>query len=372
VGAGLLAKSFYRFQGVSPGFDSKQLLCLELDLPRQNQYQTTEQRRRFSEQVVQQLSSLPGVTYVGVTNMRPLSHEKSFQGFRIEADSQQPNGPRQEAEYRQINPTFFSAMKIPLKQGRFFNDNDNGGQPVMIINEVFAQRFFPNKNPLDKIINFRGRQCRVVGVVGNVKTHGMGLNLVEYPPMMYEPQTQDCNYGMAFMIKTKVPPLSLAQAASEQIWQVDPDQPIRDLQTMESIAGESVAIQYVATLSTIIISAGALILSVTGIYGLMSYITNQRIREYGIRMALGAQPVNIHWLAIKRGLILTGSGLGTGLVVYLALAKSLSGMLYKVSAVDPLIILGIPLLLGLAALLGSHIPARRAAKIDPMEALRYE
>ncbi len=372
VGAGLLAKSFYRFQSVSSGFDSKQLLCIELDLPRQSQYQTIEQRRSFSEQIVRRLSNLPGVTDVGVTNMRPLSHEKSFQGFYIEADTQQPNGPRQEAEYRKINPAFFSAMKIPLKQGRFFNDNDNGSQPVMIINEVFAQRFFPNRDPLDKIINFRGRKCRVVGVVGNVKTHGLDLNLVEYPPMMYEPQTQDCDYSMAFMVKTKVPPLSLAQASSEQIWKVDPDQPIRDLQTMESIAGESVAIQYVATLSTIVIAAGALILAVTGIYGLTSYITNQRIREYGIRLALGARPENIHWLAIKRGMILTGSGLGIGLIIYLALAKSISGMLYKVSAVDPLILLGIPLLLGLTALLGSHIPARRAAKIDPMEALRYE
>ena len=141
---------------------------------------------------------------------------------------------------------------------------------------------------------------------------------------------------------------------------------------MESIAGESVAIQYVATLSTIVIAAGALILAVIGIYGLTSYISNQRIREYGIRLALGARPENIHWLAIKRGMILTGSGLGIGLTIYLALAKSLSGMLYQVSAVDPMIILGIPLLLGLTALLGSHIPARRAAKIDPMKALRYE
>ncbi len=372
VGAGLLAKSFDRFQGVSPGFDSKKLLCIELDLPSQSQYRTAEQRRNFSEQVVQRLSNLPGVTDVGVTNMRPLSHVKSFQGFRIEADTQQPNGPRQEAEYRRINPAFFSAMKIPLKQGRFFNDNDNGSQPVMIINGVFAQRFFPNRDPLDKIVNFRGRQCRVVGVVGNVKTHGMGLNLVEYPPMMYEPQTQDCDYSLAFMVRTKVPPLSLAQAANEQIWQVDPDQPIRDLQTMNSIAGESVAIQYVATLSMIVIAAGALILAVTGIYGLSSYITNQRTREYGIRLALGAQPGDIHQLAIKRGMILTGSGLCIGLVIYLALAKSLSGLLYQVSAVDPLVISGVPLLLGITALLGCHIPARRAAKIDPMEALRYE
>ena len=372
VGASLLAKSFGRFQGVSPGFNSKQLLCTELDLPKQHQYQTTEQRRNFSEQVVQRLSSLPGVTDVGVTNMRPLSHIKSFQGFRIEADTQQSNGPRQEAEYRQINPAFFSAMKIPLKHGCFFSDNDNGSQPVMIINEVFAQRFFPNQDPLDKIINFRGRQCRIVGVVGNVKTHGLGLNMVEHPPMMYEPQTQDCDYSMAFMLKTKVPPLSLAQAASEQIWQVNPDQPIRDLQTMESIAGESVAIQYVATLSMIVIATGALILAVTGIFGLTSYITNQRTREYGIRLALGAQPWNIHRLAIKKGMILAGSGLGVGLVIYLALAKSLSGLLYQVSAVDPLIVLGIPLLLGIVALLGCHIPARRAAKVDPMEALRYE
>jgi putative ABC transport system permease protein len=372
VGAGLLAKSFSRFQGVSPGFDSGQLLCIELDLPRQSQYQNSRQRMNFSEQVTQRLVNLPGVTDVGVTRMRPLSHEKSFQGFRIDADSQPSSGPRREAEYRQINPEFFSAMKIPLKQGRFFNDNDNGSQPVMIVNETFKNRFFPNQDPLGRIIHFRSRQCQIVGVVGNVKTHGMGLNLVEYPPMMYEPQTQDCDYSMAFMVKTKVPPLSLAQAASEQIWQVDPDQPIKDLRSMENIAGESVALQYVATLSMVVIAVGALLLAVTGIYGLTSYITNQRTREYGIRLALGAQPVNIHRLAIKRGMILTGSGLGIGLVIYLALAKSISGLLYHVSAVDPIIILGIPLLLGLTALLGSHIPARRAAKVDPMEALRYE
>lgn len=372
VGAGLLTKSFSRFQGVSPGFDSRQLLCIELDLPNQSQYQTVRQRRNFSEQVAQRLASLPGVTTVGVTRMRPLSHEKSFQGFGIEADSQPENGPRREAEYRQINPDFFSAMKIPLKQGRFFNDNDNGSQPVMIVNETFKNRFFPNQYPLGKIIRFRGRRCRIVGVVGNVKTHGMGLNLVEHPPMMYEPQTQDCDHSLVFMVRTKVPPLSLAQAASEQIWKVNPDQPIGDLQTMESIAGESVAIQYVATLSMSVIAIGALILAVTGIYGLSSYITNQRTREYGIRLALGAQPGNIHRLAIKRGMILTGLGLGTGLMVYLVIANSLSGLLYQVSAVDPLVIAGIPLLLGITALLGSHIPARRAAKTDPMEALRYE
>ncbi len=372
VGAGLLAKSFHRFQGVSPGFDSRQLLCIELDLPNQSQYQSSRQRKNFSEQVSRRLASLPGVTTVGVTRMRPLSNEKSFQGFGIEGYTRLPNNPRQEAEYRQINPDFFSAMKIPLKQGRIFNSNDNGSQPVMIVNEAFTNRFFPNQDPLSKIISFRSRRCQIVGVVGNVKTHGMGLNLVEHPPMMYEPQTQDCDHRMAFMVKTKVPPLSLAQAASEQIWQLNPDQPIRELRTMESIARESVAIQYVATLSTVLIAAGALLLAVIGIYGLSSYITNQRTREYGIRLALGAQPGDIHRLAIKRGLVLTGLGLGIGLTLYLAMANSLSGLLYQVSAIDPLIILGIPLILGVTALLGSHLPARRAAKTNPTEALRYE
>jgi putative ABC transport system permease protein len=372
LGAGLLAKSFSRFQGVSPGFDSRHVLCIELDLPQQGPYQTARQRRHFSEQVAQRLAVLPGVTTVGVTCMRPLSHEKSFQGFGIEADSQPAGGPRRQAEYRQINPDFFAALKIPLKQGRWFTVNDTGDQPVMVVNETFAQRFFPHQNPLGRIIRFRGRRCHIVGVVGNVKTHGMGLNLVEHPPMMYEPQTQACNRNMAFMVKTTVPPLSLAQAASEHIWQVNPDQPIRNLQTMESIAGEAVAIQYMATLSTVLIAAGALLLAVIGIYGLSSYIANQRTREYGIRLALGARPQNIHQLALKRGMILTGLGLSIGLAVYLALAKNVAGLLYQVSSLDPVILVGIPLALGVTALLGCHIPARRAAKIDPMEALRYE
>jgi predicted permease len=372
VGAGLLAKSFYRFQHVEPGFDSKRILAVELELPGQDKYRTHYQRLAFFRQAKRRIASLSDVISVDSINLRPLSTWKSNQGFRIEGRAPLPTGRHQAAEYRQVSWNYFSTMKMKLRSGRFLQEKDDNTNPVMVVNEAFVSRYFPDEEPLHKHILFRGRNLEIVGVVGNVKSRGMSLNLVEHPPKMYEPITQACNNSFTIMVRTIGDPMALVGPVQQKIWEVDGDLPIAKIHTMNEVLYESMALQYVGSLLMCVIALGALLLAVIGIYGLSAYSTNQRHHEYGIRMAIGAQSRDVHWLVMKKGLKLTAIGSVVGLVAALALARVLSSVLYDMSVTDPVIFVGITLTLIVTALLGCHIPARRAAKVDPMEALRYE
>jgi predicted permease len=372
VGAGLLAESFYRFQHVEPGFDGKQVLAVELELPWQDKYETHNRRLAFFRKVKRRIESISDVLSVDSISLRPLNVWKSSQGFRIEGRAPLPTGRHQSAEYRQVSWGYFSTMKMKLRSGRFLQEKDDNTNPVMVVNEAFVSRYLPDEEPLGKRILFRGRNLEIVGIVGNVKSRSMSLNLVEHPPKMYEPITQACDSSFTIMVRTKNDPTALIGPIQQKVWEVDGDLPIAKIHTMDDVLYESMALQYVGSLLMCVIALGALLLAVIGIYGLSAYSTNQRHHEYGIRLAIGAQSRDVHWLVMKKGLKLTAMGSAIGLVAALALARVLSSVLYDISVTDPVIFLGITLVLIITALLGCHIPARRAAKVDPMEALRYE
>jgi putative ABC transport system permease protein len=265
-------------------------------------------------------------------------------------------------------------MRIPLKRGRLFTDQEAAEmRHVVVVNEAFARTNFPGEDPLGKRVTIYmkddNRPCEIVGVVGDSKH--MNLD-AEVKPMSYWPHPELTYSGMTLVIRTQGEPTAVANAARNVIRSLDPEQPVADVRTMESLIGISMARARFNTLSLAIFAVLAMLLAGVGIYGVMGYSVAQRTREIGVRMALGARAADALWLVVRKGMSLAFAGVAIGLAASFALTRLMKTLLFGVSATDPLTFAGIPLLLALVALLACLIPARRAAKVDPMVALRYE
>jgi putative ABC transport system permease protein len=370
AGAGLLIRSFFRLQHVHPGFMADHVLAVGLERPDTEKNRSLSNRVAFYEEVIERISALPGVECASAVSRRPITSSTNDSNFNIKGRSfpieRTPN-----AEYRRITPDYLKCMKIPLIKGRVFSSTDRGtGQHVIIVSQELVRRYFQDTDPIGQILQFNGQDKEIVGIVGDVKQKSLSSSRTR--AFMYEPITQDCPHGMSLMIRTTGNPTSLIKAIRQQVWDIDPSQPILRTASMKNIVAESMSVERFCMILLAVMAGVALLMAVVGLYSMMAYAVNERINEIGIRMALGAQVIDILKLITKRGLILTFIGLTVGMVGAFGLMRCLSGMLFKISATDPVTFVIVPLILFTVAMLACIIPARRASRVDPMKVLRNE
>ncbi|HKP72427.1 MAG TPA: ABC transporter permease, partial [Pyrinomonadaceae bacterium] len=374
ISAGLLLKSFLRLQSVKPGFAPENVLTVDIGLPEQK-YPTEKQMADFFRQTIARVKTLPGVETVGAVSHLPLSGAEEIDGFKIEGRPEPEAGLVQSADFRVASPDYFNSMKIPLIRGRYFTEQDRADTPgVMIIDEGFARRFFPNEDPLGKRVSAGGARhpmgfLTVVGVVGQVKHSSLNA---DSRPTLYLSYEQAGWLTMTLTVRGTTDPKNLAAAVRREVWAVDKDQPVTKVSTLGETFSKAVAPQRFNMLLLGIFAAVAMILATVGIYGVIAYSVSQRSHEMGIRIALGASRRDILKLVVGQAMLTALLGVGIGLCGAFALTRLMSSLLYEVSATDPVIFAGISLLLASVALLASYLPARRATKVDPMVALRYE
>jgi putative ABC transport system permease protein len=379
IGAGLLIKSFARLQEIRPGFEPRSLLTMMLSLP--SKKYTGRKSSDFFNQLQEKVESVPGVERAAFSNGLP------FAGA-IENSFQVVGRPKSEQEMGYMgvmyltSPEYIETLKIPLLRGRFFTKQDTASSPgVTVIDEELARSVFPNEDPLGKHIAMGHglKNFEIIGIVGSVKHYGfegrVPVQAQFYIPFDQVPEQFMAGLAgrMSLTVRTSSSdPLSLANSIRDQVFAMDKDQPVFGVQTMELLLERSLATRRFSMLLLTAFALVALVLSAVGIYGVMSYSVNQRTREIGIRMAMGARGTDVLKLVVGHGMMLTGAGLAAGLASAFGLTRLMASLLFGVTATDPLTYAGISALLALVALLACYIPARRATKVDPMIALRYE
>ncbi len=380
IGAGLLIRSFWRVLEVNPGFNPQNVLVARIWLPVPNNpemdpYRPPAKRAQFMKEVLRRAGSLPGVQYVamGGGNGVPLIGPHNNAGLVIEDRADESVLPQ--VQLSAVSPDYFSVLGAPLVEGRFFSDSDETESPrVALVDRATVKRFWPDESPIGKHIKFGRRDSRggwvsVVGVVGDIKTDGFD---VPEQPHVYLAILQNLGYAMAVYVKTEGNPKSLTQALRQQVQAIDPDLPVFGEKTMEDLVAASLAERRFAMQLVIVFGVVALLLAGIGIYGVTAYSVNQRTREIGIRLALGANNRDIMGWVLKQGMGLTLTGVALGLASAFALTRLLRGLLFGVAPTDAITYAALALLLGFVALVACYIPARRATKVDPMIALRCE
>jgi putative ABC transport system permease protein len=372
IGAGLMIRSFWKLQQVNPGFDTSNTLVMGVGLPA-TKYTDPQQQAVFFDRVLEQISALPGVVSAGSTTTLPLSGSGSTQPFTIQGRPEPLVAEQPTAKMRYISPDYFRAMGIPLRQGRFFNDQDRDkGTQVLIISETMAQQFWPGEDPIGKRLtpsfHLEAGAREIVGVVGDVKA---GLD-ADTAPVMYMPYKQAPRSRMMLVARTTSNPQNFTQAISRAIQAIDNEQALWNVRTMEQVLTNSVSGRRFNMTLLITFAGLALVLAAVGVYGVMNYSVTLRRRELGIRLALGAQRGDVLRLVLGQGLTLTFIGIGVGLIAAYGLTRLMESLLYGVSATDYLTFISVSGVLLVVGLLASYLPARRATKVDPMIALRSE
>jgi putative ABC transport system permease protein len=375
IGAGLLINSFVRLQSVDPGFRSDNLLTMSVVLP-DTKYPDASRRAAFYDQTLARVGALPGVESAAVVTRLPLTFKGNANSYSVEGFPEPSPDQRPIAVTRVISPDYFRAMGIAVLRGRHFTpqDREDSGN-VVVVNETFANRYWPGDDPVGKRIKMGSLSSdapwlTIVGVAADVRQ----FELSAPPrPQMYLPYTQlDFFSPRDLVVRTASDPLALATAVRNEVWAVDPDQPVSNVRTMGSIVAESLARQRFSMLLLAIFAGVALALAAVGIYGVLSYTVTQRTREIGIRMALGAERRDVMRLVVGQGFRLVVIGLAIGIVAALGLSRLMASLLFGVSPSDPATFLAVPAVLAAVALVASYVPARRATRVDPMRALRYE
>jgi putative ABC transport system permease protein len=375
VGAGLMVKGFWRIFDVFQGAQPDRILTLQTPLP-ETKYQDQRKIAEFYQQVIERMKPLPDVQSVSAASNTPLSNSPSpSMELIIEGRPPLPPGERQLADVLVISPDYFATIGAPLVTGRDFSDGDGPeAPPVVIISQLTARRYFANDDPLGRRIKRGGPTAdapwlTIVGVVADVKQSWFDKDI---RPQVYLPYGQSPRAKMTLLVRTSSDPMSLVASARAQIRSVDSDQPIDDIKTMAQLFRDEASPFRFAAVLMLVFGAMALVLAAVGVYGVMSYSVGQRRHEIGIRVALGARARDVLWLIVGQGIKTAALGLAIGLPLALGLSRLMASLLFGVVALEYAILIGFVALLAGVAFLSSYIPAHRAAKVDPMVALRYE
>jgi putative ABC transport system permease protein len=368
VGAGLLIRSFAKLIAVDPGYRAENLLTAKISLP--PRYRDNAQRAQFYERILQRLAALPGVAAVGATSHLPLTSYNLGATLRVEGRPPQPEEREPSAPVARVNPDYFRAMGISLRAGRLIDDSDTQDAPgVALLSETLARRLFPSEDPLGKRLSVAGLGATVIGVVNDIRYTGLDGEIEQAVYLSYRQLPRS---GMALVLRGAVEPSSLAPALRNAVREIDPALPVYDVMTMEERLSNSVAARRLNLLLLGGFAALALLLAGVGVYGVISYVVTQRRHEIGIRMALGAQTSDVMRLFIKQGMTLALFGVALGSAGAFALTRVMESLLFDVSPGDPLTFACVALFLSLVALAACYLPARRAARVDPLASLRRE
>jgi putative ABC transport system permease protein len=376
VVAGLLLRSFHRLLSVDPGLNPHSVLTLTFDLP-ETKY-NDQQQMDFYTQLVSRVRNLPGVVSAGAVTPLPLSGNNAMITFQIEGHPV-PKSEEPAAEIETATPGFFKTLNIPLLRGRDFSERDDTKAPgVVVVNESFARKYFPNEDPVGKHmtpgVSNAGKPVprEIIAVVGNVKNRSLDAEDV---PIYYIPSTQ-VNFGsMAVCLRTSNDPHSVTSAVRNVVSSMDPDLPLYDIKTMDEYLAASVATQRFNATLLEAFAGLALLLTGIGLYGVIAYAVAQRTHEIGVRMTLGASRVQVIQMVLKSGFALTGIGIAAGVVLSLVAARfatAFSSLLFGIKPTDTVTFAAVVAMVTAVSLLACYIPAYRASKVDPMIALRYE
>jgi putative ABC transport system permease protein len=376
VGAGLLIRSYQRLSGVDPGFAADHLLTFHISLP-EAKYTTTASVLETVTRYVQRLAAAPGVERAAAVFGLPLDSDFSAStSFTRAGEADTADAPS--AGLRVVSPDYFATLKIPLRAGRLFDARDDGaGAEVTLINEETARRFWPNQNPVGQQINVavrlvsgvRSGPKTIVGVVGDVKYRGLDITS---PPEIYLPYAQHPVDSLTIALRTRGDPLALAPTARGELAAIDRELAIDAVHTMEDLVGRSIAERRFTMLLLAAFATVAMLLAAVGVYGVLAYLVTQRTQEVGVRLAMGASPADVVRLFVREGAIVSLVGVVLGLATAIAAARALTSLVFGVTTTDPLTFAGVAATLALVALLASYLPARRAARVEPMTALRTD
>ncbi|MFL6207313.1 MAG: ABC transporter permease [Pyrinomonadaceae bacterium] len=371
IGAGLLLKSFMRLLQTDAGFDAGHVLTFDIPLSRQR-YDTPAKQADFFHRLIERAQTLPSIETAGVVNILPLSELDESISFQIAGRPPAPPGAVPEGNYTVASPGYFAALKLALRAGRLFNAQDNAqAPPVALVSEALVRRYFAGENPIGQRLKLdsEDQPREIVGVVGDVRRAALET---EAQPEYYLPYEQAPERRMNLVVRTTGDAAAMTATVRGAVKELDKDQLIWQTRTLEELRSASVASRRFNMMLLGLFAVVALLLAVLGIYGVMAYSVTRRTHEIGVRIALGAQGRDVLKLIIGQGMTLAVIGVGLGLLGALAITRTMASLLYGVSATDPAIFAGLALLLAFVALVACYVPARRATKVDPMVALRYE
>ncbi|MEO8190119.1 MAG: ABC transporter permease [Acidobacteriota bacterium] len=372
IGAGLMVRTLWNLQQVDPGFQTEKVLTMRVDL-NFSKYDTRDKRLAFHEQLLRRIQSEQGVVSAATSATFPLNEGGPGNGngqFEIEGQPAAEADLRPQADFQQVSSDYFRTIQVPLLRGRLFSQEDRVDHPlVALVNQTMARHYWADQDPLGRRFSFDQKKTwvTVVGVVGDVRQYGLAaaptdqiyLSLLQYPTL-----------SSTFLIRTVANPMSMERAAKATIHGMDPDQPVDHFRTLEQVRTNSLASPRLTALLLSLFAVLALVITATGITGVLAFSVSQRFHEFGIRMALGAAPASVLRMVLRQGMSLVGVGLGLGLAVALVSARLLSGLLFGVRPTDPLTFAAVAFVLLAVAAAACFFPARRATAADPMHALR--
>jgi putative ABC transport system permease protein len=369
VGAGLAMKSFVNLQHVNPGIRPDHVLTFRMRLPTDNLYKNDREQAEFYRRVLDLVERIPGIQSAGLSDVLPLGQQNDREYFTIE---NRPLLPGQElvADFRRISPQYLNTMGIALLKGRLLSDRDDrDAPPVILIDETLAHQYWPNENPLGRRMRLWGRYREVAGIVSQVHHYGLEK---QPEPTIYAPYQQMTDKAMALAVRTSMDTRAVVKAVKQAVWSVDRGQPVFQIRSMDEYISLAETAPRISTMLLTVFASISMLLAALGIYGVVSYGVAQRTREFGLRMALGSTPGQLKSLVMWNGLGAAVLGLAAGMAGAAALASALRALLYGVAPLDPEVLAGVAALLLTVALIANYVPARRATRIDPLEALYHE
>jgi len=369
IGAGLAMKSFVNLQRVNPGIRPDHVLTFRMRLPTDNLYKNDRQQAAFYRRVLDNVQQIPGIQSAGLSDVLPLGQQNDREYFVIEKRPM-PAGQELVADFRRISPLYLNTMGIALLRGRMLSDRDGPeAPPAILIDETLAHQYFPGENPLGRRMRLWGEFREVVGIVSQVHHYGLEK---QPEPTIYAPYEQMTDKAMALAVRTTIDTQGVVKAVKQAVWSVDPRQPVFQIRSMDDYISLAETAPRISTVLLLVFAGISMLLAALGIHGVVSYGVAERTREFGIRMALGSTPGQVELLVIRNGIKTALIGLLAGMAGAAALASALRALLFGVAPLDPAVLGAVAALLMTVALVANYVPARRATRIDPMQALHQE